>query len=209
MTTTYTARRRPLMRTSRRIRAVVHDGSKTSTRGGPVGAGNLACRLAPPTGIRGAPIPGTQGESKMNGNPVAATATAEEQPRKPRPPDGEQEPKYFLDIEGAEKPWYESTITTEQIIALGGWDPVAGSALDRRGQQRTGARAQGSGASEARDGLLEEDPVQARVSAMQERIDKELALLRQAYPDLEYQHEGRWVRVPAYPAAARLEPRDN
>ena len=34
---------------------------------------------------------------------------------------------------------------------------------------------------------------------MQERIDKELALLRRSYPDVEYQPEGRWVRVPAYP----------
>ena len=34
---------------------------------------------------------------------------------------------------------------------------------------------------------------------MQERIDKELALLRRSYPDLEYRAEGRWIRVPAYP----------
>lgn len=37
---------------------------------------------------------------------------------------------------------------------------------------------------------------------MKERIDKELALLRQHYPDLEYREEGRWVRVPAYPLPA-------
>lgn len=37
---------------------------------------------------------------------------------------------------------------------------------------------------------------------MQERIDKELALLRQGYPDLEYKPEGRWVRIPAYPLPA-------
>ena len=65
----------------------------------------------------------------MNETPVSATATAEEQPRKPPPPDGEQEPKFFLDIEGAEKPWYESTITTEQISTLGGWDPSLGVLL--------------------------------------------------------------------------------
>lgn len=33
---------------------------------------------------------------------------------------------------------------------------------------------------------------------MQERIDQELALLRQRYRDVEYRAEGRWVRVPAY-----------
>ena len=32
-----------------------------------------------------------------------------------------------------------------------------------------------------------------------ERIEQELALLRQRYPDLEYHAEGQWVRLPAYP----------
>ena len=32
---------------------------------------------------------------------------------------------------------------------------------------------------------------------MDERIEKELALLRQRYPDLEY--KDRWVRIPSYP----------
>lgn len=34
-----------------------------------------------------------------------------------------------------------------------------------------------------------------------ERIEQELALLRAAYPDLEYRPEGHWVRLPNYPAA--------
>ena len=34
---------------------------------------------------------------------------------------------------------------------------------------------------------------------MDERIRKELELLRQSYPDLEYIEEGQWVRIPAYP----------
>ena len=33
---------------------------------------------------------------------------------------------------------------------------------------------------------------------MEERIEKELALLKQRYPDLEYKEEGRWVRIPSY-----------
>ena len=33
---------------------------------------------------------------------------------------------------------------------------------------------------------------------MLERIEQELALLRQRYPDLEYREEGRWVRVPSF-----------
>lgn len=35
-------------------------------------------------------------------------------------------PKYFLDIEGTKIPWDKDVITTEEIIALGGWDPKLG-----------------------------------------------------------------------------------
>ena len=38
-------------------------------------------------------------------------------------------PKFLLDIEGILKPWDEDTITTEQIIALGGWDPAQGAIM--------------------------------------------------------------------------------
>ena len=34
---------------------------------------------------------------------------------------------------------------------------------------------------------------------MQERINKELALIRQRFPDAEYREEGHWVRIPSYP----------
>lgn len=34
--------------------------------------------------------------------------------------------KYEIDIEGTLKPWDEDQITTEQIAALGGWDPSLG-----------------------------------------------------------------------------------
>lgn len=33
---------------------------------------------------------------------------------------------------------------------------------------------------------------------MRERIQQELELLRKRYPDLEYQEESHWVRIPAY-----------
>ena len=35
--------------------------------------------------------------------------------------------KYHLDIEGVLKDWDEDTITTEQIIQLGGWDVSQGA----------------------------------------------------------------------------------
>jgi hypothetical protein len=38
-------------------------------------------------------------------------------------------PKYELDIEGNPAPWNDDTITTEQIIQLGGWDPSQGAVL--------------------------------------------------------------------------------
>ncbi len=33
---------------------------------------------------------------------------------------------------------------------------------------------------------------------MKERIEKELALLRRFYPDLEYREDGHWIRIPRY-----------
>ena len=38
-------------------------------------------------------------------------------------------PKHHLDIEGQLLPWDEDTITTEQIIELGGWDPSQGAII--------------------------------------------------------------------------------
>lgn len=47
-------------------------------------------------------------------------------------------PKYFLDIEGNQKPWDRDTITTEEIIALGGWDASQGAILiDKDNNERT------------------------------------------------------------------------
>ncbi len=41
----------------------------------------------------------------------------------------EEHPKYEVDIEGAYKPWDKDTITTEEVAALGGWDPSLGVVL--------------------------------------------------------------------------------
>lgn len=48
-----------------------------------------------------------------------------EQPQ-PGHQEGHNGPPYFVNIEGSEVSWPEPTITTEQIIALGGWDPSQG-----------------------------------------------------------------------------------
>jgi hypothetical protein len=58
--------------------------------------------------------------------------------QKGAPPEGAQGPKYFIDIEGVQKPWESDTITTEQIIALGGWDSSQGAILiDKDNNERT------------------------------------------------------------------------
>ncbi len=47
-------------------------------------------------------------------------------------------PKYFLDIEGNQKPWDRDTITTEEIIALGDWEVSQGAILiDKDNNERT------------------------------------------------------------------------
>ena len=47
-------------------------------------------------------------------------------------------PKYILDIEGKEHPWDRDTITTEEIIQLGGWDVSQGAIIiDKENNERT------------------------------------------------------------------------
>ena len=41
----------------------------------------------------------------------------------------EEYAKFEVDIEGAYKPWGKDTITTEEVAALGGWDPSVGVVL--------------------------------------------------------------------------------
>lgn len=49
-----------------------------------------------------------------------------------------QGPKFFVDIEGDLKSWDKDTITTEEIISLGGWDPSQGAILiDKENNERT------------------------------------------------------------------------
>jgi hypothetical protein len=47
-------------------------------------------------------------------------------------------PRFFLDIEGVVYPWDEETITTEQIVSLGKWDPSQGVILiDKDNNERS------------------------------------------------------------------------
>ncbi len=52
--------------------------------------------------------------------------------------DSGQGPKFTLDIEGTLYPWDNDTITTEQIITLGGWDPSQGAIeIDKDNNEHT------------------------------------------------------------------------
>lgn len=54
------------------------------------------------------------------------------------PKENHQGPKFFIDIEGVLKPWDKETITTEEVVALGGWDPSQGAILiDKDNNERT------------------------------------------------------------------------
>ena len=45
--------------------------------------------------------------------------------------------KFFVDIEGTEHPWDKDTITTEEIIQLGDWDPSLGAIeIDKDNNER-------------------------------------------------------------------------
>lgn len=47
-------------------------------------------------------------------------------------------PKYVLVIEGADVPWDQPTVTTEQIAQLGGWDTSQGVIeVDQDNNERT------------------------------------------------------------------------
>ena len=47
-------------------------------------------------------------------------------------------PKYIINIEGKLVDWDQDTITTEQVIELGGWDPSLGAILiDKDNNERT------------------------------------------------------------------------
>ncbi|MHC4402337.1 MAG: multiubiquitin domain-containing protein [Planctomycetota bacterium] len=52
---------------------------------------------------------------------------------KPRPG-----PKFHLNIEGTLYPWHASTVTTEQIVELGEWDPSLGVIqIDKDNNEKT------------------------------------------------------------------------
>jgi hypothetical protein len=47
-------------------------------------------------------------------------------------------PKFILDVEGTQAPWDKDTITTEEVLSLGGWEASQGVILiDKDNNERT------------------------------------------------------------------------
>ncbi len=105
-------------------------------------------------------------------------------------------PRFCVNTEGTEHEWDQPTITTEEIAALGGWDPALGVIqVNHDNTERT---------LEPGEVVLLQ-PGQGFCRRVRwkrgfnraERMDAELALLRNRYPSLE--SKDRWVRIPEYP----------
>ncbi len=83
------------------------------------------------------------GYNTMSNNPsTTVNLSSTEEPsiantgrNNPREPKG---PAFFVNIEGTEYLWNKATITTEEIISLGGWNPSQGAILiDKDNNERT------------------------------------------------------------------------
>jgi hypothetical protein len=107
-------------------------------------------------------------------------------------------PKYFVNIEGTEHPWPKSTITTEEIAALGGWDLAQGVIeIDKDNNEHT---LQPGEVVELKPGHGFSKKVRWKrgENIHQARIEEELALLRSRFRDVEHVAAGQWVRVREY-----------
>lgn len=119
----------------------------------------------------------------------------EEISRKSDPHEG---PKYFVNIEGTEYPWPKSTITTEEIAALGGWDLSQGVIeIDKDNNEHT-LRPGEIIEIKPGHGFSKKVRWKRGDTAFQTRIEQELALLRTRFLDVEYVAAGHWVRVKNY-----------
>lgn len=107
-------------------------------------------------------------------------------------------PKYQIDIEGTKHPWNDDTITTEQIIALGGWELSQGAVIidDKTQEERT---LQPGEVIEIKPGMGFAKKVKfKRGFVVSERIQDEVNLIKSRYPASEFKGNG-WVLIPRYP----------
>lgn len=107
-------------------------------------------------------------------------------------------PKYFIDIEGTLKPWDKDTITTEEIIGLGGWNPSQGAIIIDEKTQVERTLNPGE-VVEIKPGLGFARKVKFKRGLIaNSRIQTELELLKKYFPEIETA-EGNWFRIQNYP----------
>ncbi len=113
-------------------------------------------------------------------------------------PDPAQEhgPKYFINIEGAERPWAMATITTEEIASLGGWDPSQGVIeIDAGNNEQTLAPGEVVHLKPGH-GFAKRVRWKRGDSLFEERLEQEFDLLRGRFPEISRERE--WFLIPDY-----------
>jgi hypothetical protein len=105
--------------------------------------------------------------------------------------------QFFVDLEGDLRPWSHSTITPAQVRELAGWpDEQQLVLIDRLTNEETSLSECAvvellPGKSFGRKFLFKR--------GLLDRVEAELLLLREQWPDLRYAPVGQWVLIPAYP----------
>lgn len=125
-------------------------------------------------------------------------------------------PTYFVNVEGTEHPWPRPTITTEEIAALGGWDPAQGVIeIDRDNNERPLAPGD-TVQLKPGHGFAKRVRWKRGDSIFQERLEQELTLIKGHFPAAVL--DGDWFLIPQYrigvegwnreitPAAFRAQP---
>jgi len=103
--------------------------------------------------------------------------------------------KFFVNIEGTKHPWPKSTITTEDVAELGGWDPSVGVLLiDKDNNERTLTPGE---IIEIKPGMGFAKKVRFRRGDIQDRIEQELEMLQGVYRRIIL-HGKEWVMLSDY-----------
>jgi hypothetical protein len=110
-----------------------------------------------------------------------------------------QQQRFCVNTEGTEHPWHQDTITTEEIGRLGGWDPAQG--VIEVHVDNTERTLKPGEVVHLRPGREFCRRVRwKRGFRRSDRLQAELDLLRQVFPEIEYR-DG-WFRIPAFPLSA-------
>jgi len=115
--------------------------------------------------------------------------------------------RYSICIEGAEVEWFRETITTEELIQLGGWDASQG-AVEVDKDQNERSLSSGEVISLLPGLSFCKKQRFRRGFNPNSRIGKELLLLRKNFPQVEYKEVDtlHWFKIDGYPLPPPLSP---